>query len=129
MGNALPQRLRLPVFQASHRGGHGTAEDVVGGLQNLPAGAEILRQEDLPSLTWICLPCRDKFPVFFQENAGVRQTEAINGLFHVAHQEAIAPLPGQSFKNPVLDLIGVLVFIHHHLPEPFPNLPGGPGGP
>ena len=53
--------------------------------------------------------------VFSQENGGVRQSEAVDGLLHVSHGEQILPFSGNRPKNVVLHLVGILIFVHQNL--------------
>ena len=53
--------------------------------------------------------------IFLQKNSGVRQAEAVDGLLHVPHgEEAASPL-GDRLEDAVLDLVGILVLVYHHL--------------
>ena len=53
--------------------------------------------------------------VFTQEDRRICQTEAIDGLLDVADHKTVSTLPGYGAEQTVLNLIGVLVFVHHDL--------------
>ena len=98
---------------------------MIDRFDDLRAGAEIGRQQDLPAL-----PCR-RFRhggiavIFFQKDTGVRQSELVDGLLDVADHETIAPVAGESPEDGILDLVGVLILVHHDLPEAAAQLGGG----
>ena len=127
VGHPLPQSLRLAVFQFSHLLTHTGGEHIVDAGNHFPAGAEIVAEQDFPPLPRLCFLCRNKGAVFFQKNLGVSQAEAVDGLLHIPHQKAVVLFLGQGGEDGVLHLVGILVFIHHDLPEPGAELPGGGG--
>ena len=86
-----------------------------------------MTEEDFPALPGLCLLRRGIGSVFLQENLRVRQAEAVDGLLHVSHQEAILFFFRQRRENRVLHPVGILVFIHHDFPEPGADFPGCPG--
>ena len=97
---------------------------MVRRVQHPAAGAEIAGKEDFPPLSRFRFRRKTEGAVLFQENAGVRQAELINGLLHVTHQEQIMPLPGQRRKNRILHGVGILIFVHENFPEPAADLSG-----
>ena len=48
-----------------------------------------MAEHDFSSRPRLRLPGRGIGPVFIQENLGVCQAEAVDGLLHIPHQEAI----------------------------------------
>ena len=50
-----------------------------------------------------------------QEDARVSQAETVDTLLDVAHGEKVFPFTGDRRKDPVLHLVGILIFVHHDL--------------
>ena len=117
MGHALPQSLSIRIVQAAHFGRHTGGEHVVHALNNFRAGTEIVAQQNFSALPRLCLLHRRVRSVLFQKNAGVSQAELVDGLLHVAHQEAVLLLPAEGGENRVLHGVGVLILVHQNLPE------------
>ena len=67
--------------------GHHVSEEEIGSLQHLGPGAEIPCQKDAPGLALRRLTRRAERAVLLQEDGGVGQSEAIDGLFHVPHHK------------------------------------------
>ena len=109
------QGLVVGVVQLAQLGGHNVPEQIVAPLQHLLAGAEIPGQHPLAGLPLLGFVSGDKAAVLVQEDGGVGQSEAVDGLFHVAHLKEGAALSGDGGKDGVLHLVGVLVLVHHHL--------------
>ena len=128
MGNALIEHLPFPVGKSPYFRGHTAAEHGVDSRNHLPGGAEIPGQKHLPTLARLGLLRRNKPVVFFQEDSRVCQPELVNGLLHIPHHKAVLLLGGKSGEDGVLHLVGVLVLVHHNLPETLPDLPGQGGG-
>ncbi|MPM64023.1 hypothetical protein SDC9_110909 [bioreactor metagenome] len=103
------------VFHLPQLRGHDIFKNKVGRVQNLPAGAEVLRQKDFPFLPLPRVGMVLEGGVFPQENGGVRQPEAIDGLLHVSHGEKVPSPVGHCLKNVVLDLVGILILVHQNL--------------
>ena len=127
------ERFVLTVVHLPHLPGEDVGEDKVCSVQDLPPGAEVAGQEDLPLLAvGGLLPGLEPL-VFSQENGGIRQAEAVDALLHVPHGEEVLPVPGHRPENGVLDLVGVLVLVHQDLHIPsrhlLPQLRGGAVGP
>ena len=78
VGNSLPEFLRFPVGQPADLGAHTGVEHVVHRVDDLCAGTEIVAQENLSSLSRLCLLSRDVFFILFQKNPRVGQTELVN---------------------------------------------------
>ena len=85
------QGLRLGVVQLAGGVGHHVAEDEVGPVQHLRAGAEVVRQQHLAPLAGDGLLGLGPALVFVQEDGGLGQPEAVDGLLHVPHHEKAAP--------------------------------------
>ena len=124
MGNPLPQGFRLAVFQAAHLRAHAGPKDIIDTLDHLAAGAEIVGKQNLSSLSRLTFLRFSIFPVLFQEDARVCQAELVDGLLHVAHQEAVLPLLGEDGENGILHAVGILILVHHDLPVSSADLPG-----
>ena len=124
MGNALPQGLGLPVPEASYILAHAAGEHLIDGLHNFSAGAEIVAEEHPPPLSRLGLGRRAVSVVLIQEDPRIRQPELIDGLLHIPHQKTILLFPGDAAENGILDGVGVLVFVHQHLPVPLSDFPG-----
>ena len=127
-GQALVQGFVRAVFQSAHPLAHAGAEHMIDRLDDLRAGAEIGRQQDLPAL-----PCRRLrhggiAVIFFQKDTGVRQSELVDGLLDIADHEAVAPVAGEGPEDGVLNLVGVLVLVHHDLLEAAAQFGGGRRG-
>ncbi len=115
IGRAEVQPLRLTVLHLPHLPAHDGGEYKVGSVQYLLPGTEILAEEDSARLPLLRLR-RIWIPaVLLQKDGGVRQAEAVDGLFYIAYGEKAASAAGKSIKDAVLHLIGILVLIHHHL--------------
>ena len=97
---------------------------MVHRLNNPPTGAEIVAQQHTAALPGPGRCRRDIALIFFQEDLRVCQPELIDGLFDIPHQKAILLFCRNAPENGILHRIGVLVFVHHNLPEPGPDFPG-----
>ena len=62
------------------------------------------------------------------ENGRVGQAEAVDGLFHVADEEEVLPLPADGVEEQVLDAADILILIHHDLAKARGDLAGDRGG-
>ena len=124
--------LVLAVVHLPHLHRQNVGEDEVGALQNLPPGAEVAGQQDLPLLSVSRLLPGLEPVVFSQENGGIRQAKAVDALLHVPHSEDVLPVFGHRPEDGVLDLVGVLVLVHQDLPVSgrhlLPQLCGGTAG-
>lgn len=124
--------LVLAVVHLPHLHRQNVGEDEVGALQNLPPGAEVAGQQDLPLLSVSRLLPGLEPVVFSQENGGIRQAKAVDALLHVPHSEDVLPVFGHRLEDGVLDLVGVLVLVHQDLPVSgrhlLPQLCGGTAG-
>ena len=109
------QLLDLGIGQFAHLAAHHGPEHKVHRIQHRLAGSEILTEEDLSRLPLPFLTGQHEAAVFFQKDGGIGQSEAVDGLFDIAHGEEIFLLPGNGGENTVLHLIGVLILVHHHL--------------
>ena len=124
MGNALVKRLFLAVGKTAHRLAHAAAEHIIDTGKHCTTGAEIAGEHDFSALSGLCLICRQIPTVLFQKNSGICQTELINGLLYIAYHKAILTLLCQRTEKRILHRIGVLIFVHHDLPEAVADLPG-----
>ena len=115
IGRAEVQLLRLAVVNVPHLPAHHIGKDEIGRIQDRGAGAEILAEQNSPGLPLRRLGGIRKNPILCQKDGWIRQAEAINGLLHISHCEKTAAIFGNSVKNAVLNLVSVLVFVHHHL--------------
>ena len=50
-----------------------------------------------------------------QKDARIGQTEAIDALFDVTYREKVFSFTRYRVKDPVLHLVGILIFVHHDL--------------
>ena len=50
-----------------------------------------------------------------QKDARIGQTEAVDALFDVTYREKVFPFTRYRVKDPVLHLVGILIFVHHDL--------------
>lgn len=75
-------------------------------------GTEIIRKQDAARLS--CSGLLRKRAVFFQKNGRVGQTEAVDGLLHVANEEHIAALPRDRGINCLLHAVRILIFVHEN---------------
>ena len=112
VGRAEVEGGVLVVPQLPHLRGENVFKEKVGGVQNLLAGAEVLREDDLPVLAvqGLCVGLEGR--VLGQEDGGVRQTEAVDALLYVPYGEEVFARLGHRLEDGVLDLVGVLVFVH-----------------
>ena len=76
------------------------------------AGAKIFGEQDFPLLPILCVLPGRKPVIFFQENGGVRQPEAVDALFDITHGKDILAIPGHCLEDGVLYFVGVLVLIY-----------------
>ena len=106
-------RLAVPELQALAL--HAERKHIVCRCKHLAPGAEIIRQQDLARLRVLRLFIGSIAFVFLQENTGVRQPEAVNGLLHIADQEPVLSVFGHGLKDALLHLVGVLVLIDQNL--------------
>ena len=106
-------RLAVPELQALAL--HAERKHVVCCCEHLAPGAEIIRQQNLAWLRVLRFFIGAIALVFLQENSGVRQPEAVNGLLHVADQEPVLSVFGHGLKDALLHLVGVLVLIDQNL--------------
>ena len=104
------------VVDFGQPGRHAPGKDAVGELQNFPSGAEVLAQGDQPAPGLAGLIGR----VFFQEQPGLGQPEAVDALLYVAHHEPVV-LPADEGQNALLKVAGVLIFVHKDVVELFPH--------
>ena len=81
----VAQGLVLIVVQLSHGLSHDVAEDKVGSVQHLRAGAEVGGQGDGAPLPFLRGLPGGKAAVLVQEDGGVCQAEAVDGLLHISH--------------------------------------------
>ena len=122
------QGLVVGVVHLAEGGGHEVAEQEVGPLQHLGPGAEVFGQNQPPGLPLRRAGVVRPGPVLAQEDGGVGQAEAVDGLLHVPHQKEVGAVPGQGGKDGVLYLVGVLILVHHDLIVPGRPLAGQIGG-
>ena len=126
-GQTLVEGFVGAVVETAHPLAHAAFKNVIDRLDDLGTGAEIGAEEHLPPL-----PCRRVLHVgiavvFFQEDAGICQTELVDGLLHIAHHEAVVGASGEGGEDGVLYLVGVLILVHHDLHEPLPQVGSGGG--
>ena len=100
------------VVHIAERARHAQGEDRVGRVQDLAAGAEVLAQQDAARKRGIGL---GKGAVFFVEDAGVGQTEAVDRLLDVADEKEPAPVVGHGAEDRVLHGADVLILVDHDL--------------
>ena len=118
------QLLLRTIVHLPHLAGENIAEYKVGGLQHLRPGAEVALEQYLPGLTGRGI-CRVKVAlILLQKNLRLCQAEAIDALLDITHSEKVLPFTGDSGKNTVLHLVGVLIFVHHDLRIPLGDLHG-----
>ena len=106
------QCLGLAVAQLAGPLGHRPSKDVVDRREDLGPGAEVLREENFPGLPRLRRLVGRKVPVLPEENARVRQAEAVDGLLDIAHEEEVPLLPGHGPEDGVLNGVAVLVLVH-----------------
>ena len=117
------QRLGIAVDKAAGPLRHRQAENVIRCRQDFRMGTEIIRKQDAARLSF----CRflRKRAVFFQKNGRVGQTEAVDGLLHVADKEHIAALPRDRGINCLLHAVRILIFVHENFGVAPGHLAGG----
>ena len=103
------------IVDVAQPSGHAAAKHPVCRLQHLPAGTEVLAEDNAPGLSRCGGIIVRVAQIFFGEDLRIRQTEAVNGLLYVPHQEKVFPLPGDGVEDGVLHPAHVLVFVHHDL--------------
>ena len=81
----------------------------IGRIQNILGGAIILLQTDHFCLMILLLKGEDIL------NCGA--AKAVNALIVIAHHTEIAAAASQQAGEPVLRMVGILIFIHHHVTE------------
>ena len=110
------QRGAFVIVQLAQPPRHDAAENGVHRRHHLRPRAEVVAEEDAPRHA-LGRGGVGIAEVFFQEDRGVGQAEAVDGLLHVAHHEEIAPLAGDGADDEVLHAGDVLVLVHHHAVE------------
>ena len=100
------------------------AENEVRSFQHLRPGPEIAGEQYLAGLAWGSSIRVAIALVFLQEYLRLCQAEAIDALLDVAHSKKVPPFTGNSGENAVLNLVGVLVLVHHDLHIALCDLPG-----
>ena len=116
VGDTLPKGFLFSVIQSANLRAHTGPKDIVHPGDHLGAGTEVVAQQHLPAFSRSSLRNGLILMVFFQEDPRIRQTELIDGLFHVANQKTVIPLFRQRAEDGILDPVGVLIFIHQDLP-------------
>ena len=107
--------FRLAITELERFSLHAERKHIVCRCKHLAPGAEIIRQQNLARLRVLRLFIGSIAFVFLQEDTGVRQPEAVNGLLHVADQEPVLSVFGHGLKDALLHLVGVLVLIDQNL--------------
>ena len=127
MGNTLPEGLRLTIVEAANFLAHTGCKHIVNRFDDLCSGAKIVAEEHFPALPGLRILCGHIPLILFQKDSRIRQPELVNRLFYVTDHKAIVPFPGQCREDRILHAIGVLIFIHHDLPEPTADFRCGSG--
>ena len=122
------QSLILGVIQLAKVPGHDVSEQVVAAQQDLGPGAEVPGQHPPPGPAGPGVFPVGKAAVFVQKDGGVGQAEAVDRLLHVPHLEQSAPLVRDGLEDGILNLVGVLIFVHLDLLKAVGPHPGGLGG-
>ena len=98
-----PEGLALPALVV--------LDDGVGGIQNVLGGAVILLQPNDPGVLVLLFKVQDIFDV--------GTPEAVDGLVIVTHHAEVPVSPGQQAGEEILQVVGVLILVHQHIPELF----------
>ena len=115
---------RVPVIlQPSQIPAHNPTEQIIDRVQHFPAASKVPAQ--------IYALSRAVFfgiaEIFFQKDFRPCLTEAVNGLLHIPHHKPVAGsilLPGHSPQEIFLDIVAVLILIHHDFLKLSRQLPG-----
>ena len=110
------------VFQFPQLGGHNVFKHTVGSIQHPITGTEVFLQQDPSGRAHRCVFVIVIGQILFRKNSGVRQTEAVNGLFHVTYGKQIPRILGYTAENQLLHRTDVLIFVHHDFGVPFTDL-------
>ena len=86
-------------------------DDGVGGIQNVLGGAVVLLQADDPGVLVLLFKVQDVFDV--------GAPETVDRLVIVAHHAEVSVSPGQQAGEKILQVVGVLILVHQHIPELF----------
>ena len=115
IGKPRAELFRLAITELERFSLHAERKHIVCRCKHLAPGAEIIRQQNLARLRVLRLFIGSIAFVFLQENTGIRQSEAVNGLLHVADQEPVLSVFGHGLKDALLHLVGVLVLVDQDL--------------
>src|SRR5439155_18674955 len=118
-------RIRTEL-DAAHFCAHQRAKEGVDKSKDAFVAAEIIRQRNDLTASWIILP----FPRVRLKDVRVRQAKPIDTLLDVANEKAIRlrSVTTQRACNRILGGIDVLVFIHKNELEPGPPVLGQSSG-
>ena len=86
-------------------------DDGVGGIQNVLGGAVVLFQSDHPCVLVLLFKIQDIL--------NVGPPETVDGLVIVTHHAEVPVSPGQQAGEKILQVVGVLILVHQHIPELF----------
>ena len=86
-------------------------DDGVGGIQNVLGGAVVLFQSDDPGILVLLFKIQDIL--------NVGPPETVDRLVIVAHHAEVPVSPGQQAGEEILQVVGVLILVHQHIPELF----------
>ena len=98
-----PEGLALPALVV--------LDDGVGGIQNVLGGAVVLFQSDHPCVLVLLFKIQDIL--------NVGPPETVDGLVIVTHHAEVPVSPGQQAGEEILQVVGVLILVHQHIPELF----------
>ena len=98
-----PEGLALPALVV--------LDDGVGGIQNVLGGAVVLFQPNDPGVLVLLFKIQDIL--------NVGPPETVDGLVIVTHHAEVPVSPGQQAGEEILQVVGVLILVHQHIPELF----------
>ena len=122
MGNTFPQCFRFSISKTAHLRCHTGGKHIVYRLDHFRTGAEIVAEQNFSSLSGSCFLCIFVGMILLEENIGVRQTELIYGLLHVADHEAVVAFHSQRSEDRILHTVGILILVYHDLTETVADL-------
>ena len=125
---AEDQRGVFVIVHVAQTARHARGEHGVHRSDDLAARAEVLPQRDAPRLALGGLGPVAEGAVFFVEDLGVGQAEAVDRLLDVPDHKEVIPRARQGAEDRVLHTADVLIFVHHDLGEVRGDLPRQRGG-
>ena len=119
--------LGMVVIHVAEGLGHQPGKHGVAQREHLGTGAEIFVEGQLDRSGFNACKVFGLF-VAVEKNGRLRQSEPVDALLHIAHEKGLILRLAQRPEDAFLNLVGVLIFVHQHLPQLTLQLQGQIGG-